>query len=72
MQVKLGNVNLFVSEDREAGLLNTHLPLPQLDALMNLMSSFTFVPAATWLCTWVGTQLFAGHHTSVLDKSGSH
>lgn len=61
MQVKLGNANLFVGEDREAGLLNTHQPLPQQDAFMSLMPSFSFIPAATWVCTWVITQLFAGH-----------
>lgn len=48
MQVKLGNVNLYVSGDREAGLLNTNQPLPQLDTFMSLMSSFTSIPPAPW------------------------
>lgn len=61
MQVKLGNANLFVGEDREAGLLNTHQSLPQQDAFMSLIPSFTSVPATTWGCTWVATQLFAEH-----------
>lgn len=72
MQVKLGTVNLCVSEDREAGLLITHQPLPQLDTFTSQMSPFASIVAILWMHTWVRTQLFAGHRTSVPEKSGSH
>lgn len=68
MQVKLRSAHLFVSEDREAVLLNSHQPLPQLDTFTSLPSASTSAPAAP--C--VGTQRFAGCHTSVLEKPGSH
>lgn len=45
MQVKLGTDNLCVSEDREAGLLNTHQPLPQLDTFMSRLSPFASIAA---------------------------
>lgn len=49
-------------------MLSPLQPLPQLDAFVSLMSAFTSAPATTW----VGTHQFAGHHSSVLEKSGSH
>ena len=36
------------------------------------MSAFTSIPATPWGHTWLSTQWFAGHHTSVLGKSGAH
>lgn len=62
---------LCVSEHREAGLLITNQP-SQEDTFLSLMPPLAPIPATPWVHTRVRTHLRAGHHTSVLEKLGSH